>query len=176
MTTSFTISKNVFVFGDDEFRFGILASGTQDEFFDESVEEVAETRNFMRAVDDVTFGVVVESSLSTKFTSKEFGRIYEAFGSDGYSTDFCPRGLGKRRQTGRGSVESPGDITHVGKNCTRECAVRFLLRKMPRGLRTGFDAVSFAFDFGHQNWHSEDRGTRVSAWSQEPPIDKRAYL
>lgn len=76
MTTSFAIGEDVIILGNLEFGFGVLARLTEDELVDKGVEEVSHTVLIVSSVDDVSFRLVVEGSLSSEFTSEELGRVY----------------------------------------------------------------------------------------------------
>jgi NAD(P)H-flavin reductase len=76
VTASFAIGEDVVVLGDLKLGFGVLARLAEYELVDEDVEEVSHTVLVVSSVDDVTFGFVVESSLSSEFATEELGRVY----------------------------------------------------------------------------------------------------
>lgn len=60
---------------DDKLRLGVLARLAQDEFLDEDVEQLAQVLRIVRAVDDVTVVLFVESGLCAKLAAEELGRV-----------------------------------------------------------------------------------------------------
>lgn len=88
LSTSFAITNDEFVLGDDQLCFGVLARSAEDELVDETVEEIAESGSFVSAVDDVTFRVVVEGRLGSKLAAEELGGVCTR-GRGAVSTDGC---------------------------------------------------------------------------------------
>ena len=71
---SFAIGQNDALL-DAQNGFGILALLAQNEFLNETVQHILELGRIVRTVDDVTFVLEIELSLSAQFAAEVLGAI-----------------------------------------------------------------------------------------------------
>lgn len=132
-TACFASLRNGVLLGrDKQFSFGIIAFWTQHELANETVEKVLQLGGIVRTIDDESFILVIELSLSAQFASKIFGWI-------GCRTS---DGLGDFSHVHDNSFDAVALALHLGRNARHFVTVENV-RHIPIDVyRTHFDVGS----------------------------------
>jgi hypothetical protein len=77
IATGFTrITYCLLLWIDLQICFGILTFGTENKFFNESIQHVLQLIRLMRSIDNVTVILNIKLGLGSQLTTKIFGGIY----------------------------------------------------------------------------------------------------